>query len=239
MVGEFKSLGELLRETRLKKGLDLRDVSEKLKISYRYLKYLEDDLYDKVSLSEFYKKGILKKYANFLGVDEKEVLKLYYSQYKVEEKVKPPEKKESSKSLWRYGVYVIVALIVFVTLYFTIKSTYTPSIPQPFIDTYTYDFPSSTYTEPYLEKKQELTSDDLNSYTSSIKVVAHDKVWIRVAYEDKVIYEGILKNGDVLTWTYTSLYFHIGNAGGLEIFYNDKSLGNLGKRGEVIKIKVP
>lgn len=243
MDKESKSLGEILKEERIKRGLDLKEISEKLKISYRYLKYLEDDQYDRVNLSDFYKKGILKKYAKFLALDEKEILKLYYSQYKSEEMPIKPTTSRSQKSLWKYGVYLVVFLIILITLYLSVNITNHPKTSQNLVNTYTYEeyysTPTLKDTTIYTESIESSISEDLLSYPS-IKVLAHDRVWIRVINNDnKILYEGILNNGDSITWTYSLLYFHIGNAGGLEIFYNNKSLGILGKKGEVIKIKVP
>lgn len=242
MVKESKTLGEILKEERSRKGLDLKEISEKLKISYRYLKYLEDDLYDKVNLSEFYKKGILRKYAKFLALDENEILRLYYSQYKSENVMIKPIEPQKQKSFWKFGIYLVVFLIILATLYLSINISNRQKMSQSLVETYTNEeYYTSTLedTLTYTESIEKPISENLVSSTS-IKVIAHDKVWMRVMSDDnKILYEGILKKGDSITWTYSSLYFHIGNAGDLEIFYNDKSLGVLGKKGEVIKIKVP
>ena len=144
--------------------------------------------------------------------------------------------------------YVIIAVVVvillttiFISSYFQSRSitqkepTYTLySISNQQESSYTYFLGSFTYTST-----ETIFPQGENTLSSTIKVCANERTWIRVFNDEKIIYEGILNKGDTLTWTYTSLYFHIGNAGGIEIFYNEQSMGVLGKRGEVIKVKVP
>ncbi|ACI19529.1 helix-turn-helix domain-containing protein [Dictyoglomus thermophilum] len=247
MVRESKSLGEILREEREKKGLSLREVANLLKISYRYLKHLEDDEYDKVNLAEVYKRGILRKYSNFLGLNEEEIIKTYNTQYQLEKEESSPELVKPKKSSLKYIAYFLVISIIFLTVFLTVKLNNKEVMSNNFknrdITSYEINIPES-YTKTIESSKvdeigNEVSVTNTNTFTNTIKVVALDRVWLRVNYEDKTIYEGILKRGDTITWTYTSLYFHIGNAGGLEIYYNDKNIGTLGKKGEVVKLRVP
>ena len=246
MVRESKSLGEILREERERKGLSLKEVANLLKISYRYLKHLEDDEYDKVNLAEVYKKGILRKYSNFLGLDEGEIIKVYNTQYQIEKEESSPEPVKPKKSSLKYIAYFLVISIIFLTVFLTIKLNNKEVTSNNFknrdITSYEMNLPES-YTKTIENNKVEFSNEasvtNTNTFTNTIRVVALDRVWLRVSYEDKTIYEGILKEGDTITWTYTSLYFHIGNAGGLEIYYNDKNIGVLGKKGEVVKLRVP
>jgi len=247
MVRESKSLGEILREEREKKGLSLKEVANLLKISYRYLKHLEDDEYDKVNLAEVYKRGILRKYSNFLGLNEEEIIKIYNTQYQLEKEESSPKPVRPEKSSLKYIAYFLVISIIFLTVFLTVKLNNKEVMSNNFknrdITSYEINIPES-YTKTIESGKvdeigNEVSVTNTNTFTNTIKVVALDRVWLRVNYEDKTIYEGILKRGDTITWTYTSLYFHIGNAGGLEIYYNDKNIGTLGKKGEVVKLRVP
>ncbi len=235
MVKESKTLGEILREEREKKGLSLKEVSDSLKITYRYLKALEDDEYDEVNLAETYKRGILKKYAKFLGLSEDEIIKIYTAQYKIKIEGSLPKPIKPERCSWKYGVYLVVIFIIFLTLFLTAKFNQHEVPKNAKTDIKNYEL---TITETYTESSVNKTTFT-HTLTNTIKVVAVDRVWLKVSYNNDTIYEGTLKKGDTLTWTYTSLYFHIGNAGGIEIYYNDNSLGVLGKKGEVIKIRVP
>lgn len=230
----METLGELLKKERESQNKDLKKIAKELKISSRYLEALEEDKFDEVTLADIYKKGILRNYARYLKIDEKLVLDLYNQQYEkpVQEEIKREEKKERS---FIFVIYIIVGIIILSSFYIAYKSSSKPTvIPQP-LPTYTESAkePYTPTISPIIPPQREVV------LTPTIKVVAKERTWIRATYEDKIIFEGILKEGDTKTWTYSYLNLHVGNAGGIEIFYNEKSLGVLGKKGEVIIKKVP
>lgn len=59
--------------------------------------------------------------------------------------------------------------------------------------------------------------------------------WIQVFADDKEIYEGFPKTGETMTWQANrKIAVKAGNAGGVELTHNGRSLGVLGKNGEVV-----
>ncbi len=68
-----ESLGDLLRQAREDKGLDVREAAEALKISADFVCALEAERYE-VLPGETFIKGYLKGYARLLGLDEDVVL---------------------------------------------------------------------------------------------------------------------------------------------------------------------
>ncbi len=70
------TLSEKLIEIRTVNGVDLDTLSDRTKITKKYLVYLEEGRLDKMP-AEIYVKGFLKKLADFYGVDVREFLKLY------------------------------------------------------------------------------------------------------------------------------------------------------------------
>lgn len=70
------TLGEKLRKIRSERRLSLKEISKSTRIQNKYLEYLENGEYDKLP-PNVYVKGFLKSYANYLGVDENYLLKLY------------------------------------------------------------------------------------------------------------------------------------------------------------------
>jgi len=65
-------VGETLRRERLKRNLDLEEISRELKISSRFLKAIEDDQYDKLPGGVF-AKSFVRQYARLLGLDEDQI----------------------------------------------------------------------------------------------------------------------------------------------------------------------
>jgi cytoskeleton protein RodZ len=68
----MSSVGETLRRERLKRNLDLEQISRELKISGRMLEAIESDHYDRLPGSVF-AKAFVRQYARLLGLDEDEL----------------------------------------------------------------------------------------------------------------------------------------------------------------------
>jgi transcriptional regulator with XRE-family HTH domain len=73
---QIKTLGTLLIEKRKEKNLEIKDVSQIIKIRATYLSALEEGRYD-VLPSEVYLTGFLKNYAKFLGIDNEKIMAMY------------------------------------------------------------------------------------------------------------------------------------------------------------------
>jgi cytoskeleton protein RodZ len=65
------SIGETLRQERLKRDLDLEQISRELKISSRFLEAIEDERFEKLPGGVF-AKSFVRQYAQYLGLDEGE-----------------------------------------------------------------------------------------------------------------------------------------------------------------------
>ncbi len=82
---KYTNLGDLLRETRIKQGFDLKTVAEETKISPQTLQSIEDN--DIASLpAAAFSRGFYTLYAKLLSLDTATVLQMY-----AEEKRKQPE----------------------------------------------------------------------------------------------------------------------------------------------------
>ncbi len=231
------TLGELFRREREAQNKNLKRIATELKISSKYLEALELDKFDEIDLADIYKKGIVRNYAKYLKIDENQALELYKQQYikPILEETKREEKKEQNFIIF---IYIIVGIIILISIYLGYKSTLKPK-PSPQTSPPTYTLPS--FTESIKETYTPTVVSDIQKkeLIPNIKIIAFDRTWIRAVYNDKFVFEGILNKGDMKTFTYSYLDLHIGNAGGIEIFYNGKSLGILGKKGEVIIRRIP
>ena len=81
-----KTLGERLKEIRKEAGLNRQAVEQKIGISEKYIKYLEESQYQKLP-GEVYIKSFLKKYAALLSVSENKVMALYQKEKGVYQKL--------------------------------------------------------------------------------------------------------------------------------------------------------
>jgi cytoskeleton protein RodZ len=68
----MSSVGETLRRERLRRNLDLEQISQELKISSRFLTAIEDERFDRLPAGVF-AKSFVRQYARLLGLDDDEM----------------------------------------------------------------------------------------------------------------------------------------------------------------------
>ena len=69
-----------------------------------------------------------------------------------------------------------------------------------------------------------------------LQVTAKERTWLRVTADGKVIFQNVLEKGKTEQWTaQDNLSLWLGNAGGVELALNGKSLGAPGRRSEILK----
>jgi len=73
---EYTTLGDLLRRTRIKHGLNLEQISVETKITISSLKAIEDDDFNSLP-AEAFARGFYTLYAKTLGLAPEEVLRIY------------------------------------------------------------------------------------------------------------------------------------------------------------------
>lgn len=74
----------------------------------------------------------------------------------------------------------------------------------------------------------------------ALRVVATEQAWMKIQLDQGKPYEALLKSGESLTLKAREKFIiRIGNAGGVELFFNGEPLGNPGKPGEVIDLTLP
>ncbi|MEJ5363685.1 MAG: RodZ domain-containing protein [Desulfosoma sp.] len=73
-----------------------------------------------------------------------------------------------------------------------------------------------------------------------LRIVADEEAWVQVKADDEKPQNRILKPGESAQWTLSrSAQVWTGNAGGIRLFWDEKPLKPLGKRGEVLRVKLP
>jgi cytoskeletal protein RodZ len=130
------------------------------------------------------------------------------------------------------------------------------SSPQPAVKTVPSDLPKTTSTptaSPGVQKIDDRTvvtdSADLKptdkgvtvSPTTSpidVKIHANQKSWVSIVADGKTVMEGVLpESSEKAIRANEQVLLVLGNAGGVEVSYNGKTLENLGKGQEVKKLK--
>lgn len=112
----MKTVGEILKNSRLKKKLTRRKLAKKTKISVKYLKALENNDFSALPEAAFVK-GFIRNYANAVDLDPQQALAVFRRDYDqdVKGQVVPRGLMHSEterRSLWTPKTTVIAALTI-------------------------------------------------------------------------------------------------------------------------------
>ena len=83
----MRTVGEILKKTRLEKGITLEEVASRTKIRLKILTSLEENNFQKTDQAAF-TRGFLKTYAEFLGLNVEEILAIFRRDFDKKEKRK-------------------------------------------------------------------------------------------------------------------------------------------------------
>ncbi|GAW91305.1 helix-turn-helix domain-containing protein [Calderihabitans maritimus] len=90
----MKELGQILRKQRCNQGIHLEEVERSTKIWLKYLKAMEEGDFEAIP-GEFYLRGFLRSYADYIGLDGNAVVQ-YYQQLKEEKNASGTERRKTT-----------------------------------------------------------------------------------------------------------------------------------------------
>ncbi len=230
---------EDLKKRRVDLGKSIDEISDKTKIKKSYLKAIEEGNWKDLPL-EIYTKSYIKIYSEILGVNPKKYIEEYENYLATLEQSKRKqeviEKRQNlsiEKSHWK--VSIIITLIVFtiiLALYYLDKREY--QIPPP---------PPPEAVKPTTQEKvktREETAEKKETAINNLKIEAFDQVWMRIVIDDQETKEYLLEKGQKISLQgIKNFKLHIGNAGGVRVYFNDEYLGKIGESGQVVHLKLP
>jgi transcriptional regulator with XRE-family HTH domain len=231
----LQEIGEFLRQAREEKGFSLNDISEATKIRTRYLEAIESGDFA-VLPGEVYVKGFLMNYATAVGISSAEVLKRY-NQIK-EARRHEAELKSAQEPLplapqsgrrinidEAKGIYLALAIFLFLLLIiglallpqFGAAPEARPDLPRPSVRELTEPIASSLLPAP-------ITVEAIFSEAAWVEVISDGKLYISQEFSEYSARQ---------MWTAQSkMKIITGNAGGMRLYFNGRSLGVVGGAGE-------
>ena len=279
-----------LKSIRESKGLTLKDVFERTRISVATLAAIENGDFHLLPPPVF-TKSFIKIYAKTLAIDG-DVILARYEQYletlnPTHRDVKIKEIPKSARLFYKvflWGLLSIIAVGLFTfslstheTLIDVVKNQTSQQEHQSFglkatdaiektpesaapdqkdmaARTQEGDAQSipPVQAQPALSETQEkekmrrgTTSEEINrnqgstSETYKLAVEAREPTWLRITADDNPAYEILLQPGEKIERDASRFIIDVGNAGGIDIIFQGKSLGRLGDRGQVVHLKLP
>lgn len=251
------AFGDKLRREREMRGITLAEIAESTKISKRNLQALEDEQFDLLPGGVF-NRGFVRSYARFLGLNEEETVADYVAASNEQEPsadkfpLEVHEKESNSPPLnpKRSMVPVVLALVALIGVVggWTYWMKHKPSrteisdhraarpVSQPTASSPAA--PSGNSSSKAAEPQSSDADSDSQDQSSPISIVikAKQDSWISVASDGEELWSGMLAANTERTIQAKAgkeLTLKTGNAAGIEVSYNGKPLGALGKEKEV------
>ena len=280
-----------LKSVRESKGLTLKDIFERTRISVTNLEAIENGNFHKLPPPVF-TKSFIKIYAKTLGIDDSSTLACY-EQYleahntacrDVESKNIPePARVHYKVFLWGTFILAIGGLVAFSLssnkpdidiLKNTIREPGQKTFNVNPADNNKSDVKSEAADQTNLavkpqerdaqlapvppvqptdkaedkrniQNEQDTASENIKrerkeiAESYQITMEARELTWLRITADQNPPYQILMKPGEKIQKSASSFVIDVGNAGGIDIEFQGKSLGNLGERGQVVHLKLP
>ncbi len=255
------SLGSYLRQERERRNTSLESLAKATRITLKNLEALERDEFHLLPAPVFVR-GFLRTYAMHLGMDPKEVLALYEAQADSSRASLPKKIDLSPKKIRprvKIGLGVLALGILF---YFFCQKTPAPplnppaSVPEPRPSPTQPDKTFPAEPPPSLQKESletplapappptpgpEVKKDpEKQERRHVLKIKAREVTWLRIQTDDQKEVDVLLRPEETFTWTARRQFkVTVGNAGGVDLFFNGVPQGHLGNSGEVVHLLLP
>ena len=244
------SFGQRLRAARESRDGKLVEIADELRISSRYLEALEADNLDRLP-GQFFTRAFLRQYAEYLGIDEA-AIRAELARLPEEDQEPAPVAKESGIAaselapLLAYAakprrqhrrIITGVAALLLAVLACALAYRYwlMPTEPAPARITIAGgEKPASTPNSPPTVVEPTATPRARQAGPLWLQIEAEAEVWVEITSGDERLFTGILQPSETKELAGLSeARLLIGNAGGLRIYSNGKSVGPIGESGQV------
>lgn len=237
MAGE----GQMLQAAREDKQWSYTYTEEVTKIRVRYIQALEEEKYE-ILPGITYVKGYLRTYSKQLGLDSDEIIALYNATAMPEPSplFVSPKPRVKARPLWIrpsiIGSMAVLAIVLIIGI-----ATYSQS-GKNLVDSTPTALPSAPQAEdvkpaptvPVVPNPDNVVAATQDGLTAQLLFT--QPCWIVVKADGQPLFQGTFTAGTSKEVKATSKIelVSVGNAGGLTVTLNGKTLPSLGKAGEVL-----
>ncbi len=255
-------IGRELARRRQTKGLTIDELSEKTKISRHFIEAMENGSFDFLPLT--YVRAFLRTYALEVGLDPDVMVRQLELAVRKQQETAPeidashPAESEVQKEphgesttivedikgfYYFFRPFLFAALAIIIIIILIVTSSTEKKSEQKIKTSVQSNVTETQPTEGRQTAGESFWAKGEVAISShplwTLKIVATDTTWLRIVFDDSLADEAVFLPGDVRTWSSRSdFYLKLGNAGGVELYLNDKKLGIPGKPGSVANVLV-
>jgi cytoskeleton protein RodZ len=252
-----------LKGIREARGLSLKSIFETTRVGLVNLTAVENGDYNRLP-PPVYARDFIRKYARAIGIDDKPILDRYEKHL---ESLKPPQKGTEVRKPWpeagrryRFLFISLAAVIVagiLVSALFLYEQGGKPPSPAPAVELSPVEVmpaPAPAAAVPDLPAPRTASESAPAPAPAGKSILppaaagkmyhlvieARELTWIRITEDRNPSYQALLKPGEKIE-RMASDYFQldIGNAGGIDLNFQGKSLGSLGKQSQIVHMRLP
>jgi cytoskeleton protein RodZ len=222
------SFGDGLRRERELRGISLREISQKTKISMRFLQALEDGRLE-ILPGGMFPRAFIRQYAEFLGLDVERTLADFAGAYR-EPVVEKPALEGPRPGPWQNRLWAIAGAALLLTVVLASRrpaprTRHTAAAPPPPV---VASSPISVVTQPAPAPAE---SDGL-----VLTLTADEECWVEAHVDGRSVLNRVLTVGETATIEAAAeIRLSVGNAGGVSLNLNNLPGLPLGRSGEVKK----
>ena len=259
----MESVGLILKKNRESKQLILSDVSKELMIPEEILNNIEN-CYLQNDIDIVFILGHLRSYCRFLNLNESELVTQFKNEHLPDEnksyEIKRPEVKKSYFISNKVKSFCII-LIVFSSFYFLFievdkterEYAIIPDLPENYIsivEQSNLDYEIKNKAKNKIKDENFAKKDIEFNSSSAIASLPKEKnyqpiiitlkilndTWVQIRNEDnEIIFSQLMNKNDEYSYDLVKAYsITSGNAGHIMIIINQKVIGKIGKKGQVV-----
>ncbi len=227
------TVGQELKRERELRGISLKEIADSTKINMRFLRAIENDQMNFLP-GKFFTKGIIRTYADYIGLESDKILDLYTETIRLEEQEnetenKPVSNKETeakNRKIIQSTAWIIFVFAVLLVVYVVFKDRIFSVNNKEFIIPYQTEISPSPLPVSIPEFEEEGIHLD---------IVFEDLTWIRLYADGEMVLDGLQPAGKQTAVHASNLIsINTGNAGGIIFSINGQPGKSLGKSGEVV-----
>lgn len=237
MESEVKqdSFGSYLKGFRIQREMAIETVAARTRITVNCLRAIEANALDRLP-PQAYLKSFIRTYANTVGADADVAINLYLSNLELRAATRHQRLKRQAKIWALRRLLMAVGLIASILLIVRYTDLFPESEPAPTMTSPEH----SPLSAEENQDSQRQAADEKDAAKLKLRVVAIEQTWLKIIVDDQNVRSYKLKPEDRLELEGTDHFnLMIGDANGLQIFFNDEPVKIFGSSGQVVNLKLP
>ena len=231
-MDDKESLGKYLRREREDRKISLREVANHTRVREYLLKAIEEDQFHLLP-SATYVKGFLLTYAQYIGLDPNDVIRRYEDLLRGEPN-RDAEVLPEKKILWKRNYLLMVGGVIAASLVAVYFFLYLSKPADESISAKPKTEENLPAPAPPQVASTASTTSVAKEEPLSLQLKAIEKTWLRIQVDDQPEQEMIFNPGEGGSHQgLKQIRVLVGNAGGLDVVFNGRTLEKVGKSGDV------